>query len=248
MIYKNKRKKGITSMKMNLKNKITFNICVIVTLSLVVMCTSLYAMSASILSEDSNTFTEVQILRAQEKIELQVDKIRLETLALSREQRVRNFFKGELGTDELNRFLTDTMEAMNREPESYYYKDLFCLGMDGVIISSTMPNAMYVDLSSRKYVQDSFKKSTTETSDILIALTDQALSIRLIPYLTRTARCWGCSVLPSGRKNLWDLSRIMRLERADIFPLWIQTALFCPTGNRSRSGNRPSMCFLFSAI
>lgn len=67
MIYKNKRKKGITSMKMNLKNKITFNICVIVTLSLVVMCTSLYAMSASILSEDSNTFTEVQILRAQEK-------------------------------------------------------------------------------------------------------------------------------------------------------------------------------------
>ena len=32
-----------------------------------------------------------------------------------------------------------------------------------------MPNAMYVDLSSRKYVQDSFKKSTTETSDILIA-------------------------------------------------------------------------------
>ena len=31
-------------MKMNLKNKITFNICVIVTLSLVVMCTSLYAM------------------------------------------------------------------------------------------------------------------------------------------------------------------------------------------------------------
>ena len=174
MIYKNKRKKGITSMKMNLKNKITFNICVIVTLSLVVMCTSLYAMSASILSEDSNTFTEVQILRAQEKIELQVDKIRLETLALSREQRVRNFFKGELGTDELNRFLTDTMEAMNRESESYYYKDLFCLGMDGVIISSTMPNAMYVDLSSRKYVQDSFKKSTTETSDILIALTDQA--------------------------------------------------------------------------
>ena len=54
-------------MKMNLKNKITFNICVIVTLSLVVMCTSLYAMSDSILSEDSNTFTEVQILRGAGK-------------------------------------------------------------------------------------------------------------------------------------------------------------------------------------
>ena len=249
MIYKNKRKKGITSMKMNLKNKITFNICVIVTLSLVVMCTSLYAMSASILSEDSNTFTEVQILRAQEKIELQVDKIRLETLALSREQRVRNFFKGELGTDELNRFLTDTMEAMNRESESYYYKDLFCLGMDGVIISSTMPNAMYVDLSRRKYVQDSFKKSTTETSDILIALTDQASIVNTThPIFDENGEMLGCSALPSGRKNLWDLSRIMRLERADIFPLWIQTALFCPTGSRSRSGNRPSMCFLFSAI
>lgn len=161
-------------MKMNLKNKITFNICIIVILSLVVMCTSLYAMSASILSEDSNTFTEVQILRAQEKIELQVDKIRLETLAMSKDQRVRDFFKGKLGTEELNRYLTEEMETMNREAESYYYKDLFCLDLDGVITSSTMPNAMYVDLSSRKYVQESFKRSTTATSDILIALTDQA--------------------------------------------------------------------------
>lgn len=161
-------------MKMNLKNKITFNICIIVILSLVVMCSSLYAMSASILSEDSNTFTEVQILRAQEKIELQVEKIRLETLALSREQRVRNFYKGILGADELNRYLTDTMEGMNQGAESYYYKDLFCLDLNGVITSSTMPNAMYVDLSSRKYVQDSLKRSSTETSDILIALTDQA--------------------------------------------------------------------------
>ena len=161
-------------MKMNLKNKITFNICIIVTLSLVVMCISLYAMSATILSEDSNTFTEVQILRAQEKIELQVDKIRLETLALSKEQRVRDFYEGKLGTEELNRYLTEEMERMNRGAESYYYKDLFCLDMDGVITSSTMPNAMYVDLSSRKYVQESFKRSTTATSDILIALTDQA--------------------------------------------------------------------------
>lgn len=161
-------------MKMNLKNKITLNICIIVILSLVVMCTSLYAMSASILSEDSNTFTEVQILRAQEKIELQVDKIRLETLALSKDQRVRDFFKGKLGTKGLNRYLTDEMEAMNQEAESYYYKDLFCVALDGVITSSTMPNAMYVDLSSRKYVQESLKRSTTATSDILIALTDQA--------------------------------------------------------------------------
>ena len=161
-------------MKMNLKNKITFNICIIVSLSLIVMCTSLYAMSASILSEDSNTFTEVQILRAQEKIELQVEKIRLETLSLSRDQQVRDFYKGKKSTDELNRYLTDTMENMNAKSESYCYKDLFCLDLDGVIISSTMPNAMYVDLSSRKYVQDSFQDHTTETSDILIALTDQA--------------------------------------------------------------------------
>lgn len=162
------------TVKMNLKNKITLNICIIVILSLIVMCTSLYAMSASILSEDSNTFTEVQILRAQEKIELQVDKIRLETLAFSREQRVQDFLEGKLSTEELNRYLINTMEDMNKKSESFYYKDLFCLDMNGVITSSTMPNAMYVDLSSRKYVQDSFARSTTETSDILIALTDQA--------------------------------------------------------------------------
>ena len=89
-------------MKMNLKNKITFNICVIVTLSLVVMCTSLYAMSASILSEGFQYLYRGSDSEGAGEIELQVDKIRLETLALSREeQRVRNFFKGELGTDEL---------------------------------------------------------------------------------------------------------------------------------------------------
>lgn len=160
-------------MKMNLKNKITLNICIIVLLSLIVMCSSLYAMTAAILTDDSNTFTEVQILRAQEKIELQVEKIRLETLALSREQKVRSFFKGTLSADALNQYLTDTMADMNQTSGSNYYKDLFCVDLDGIITSTTMPNAMYVDLSSRKYIQDSLNKFTTETSDILNALSDQ---------------------------------------------------------------------------
>lgn len=169
----NRNPKKMNPKRINLKKRITLNICIIVILSLVVMCSSIYAMSASILTEDSNTFSEVQILRAQEKIELQVDMIRLETLAFSREQKVRNFFKGTLDTEELNRYLTETMEEMNQESGSHYYKDLFCVDLNGIIISSTMPNAMYVDLSSRRYIQDSLKYYTTETSDILNALSDR---------------------------------------------------------------------------
>lgn len=158
---------------MNLKSKITLNICIIVLLSLIVMCSSIYAMSASILSAESNKFTEVQILRAQEKIDLLVEKTRLETLALSREQKIRDFFQGTLSTDTLNEYLTNTMSYMNQDSGSNYYKDLFCVDLDGIITASTMPNAMYVDLSSRKYIQDSLKKYTTETSNILNALTDR---------------------------------------------------------------------------
>lgn len=159
---------------MNLKRKITLNICLIVLFSLAIMCISIYSKSASILSEESNNFTKVQILRAQEKIDLLVQKIQLETLAFSKDQVVSDFWNEKISLDEMNAYLTNTMKDMNRDSGSNYYKDLFCVDLNGIIIASTMPNAMYVDLSSRTYIQDSLKKLTTETSDILYALTDQA--------------------------------------------------------------------------
>lgn len=156
---------------MKLKNKIAFSICIIVILSLVIMCASIYTKSASILNDESTKLTEVQILRAQEKIDLMVKKVQVETLAFSRDEHVYDFFNGKEKPDETNKYLIETMEKMNSD--SNYYKDLFIVDRDGIIIASTMPNAMYVDLSSRKYIQDGFNFKKTATSDILLALSDR---------------------------------------------------------------------------
>ncbi len=156
---------------MKLKNKITLSICIIVIISLIIMCASIYSKSASILNNESTKFTEVQILRAQEKIDLMVKKVQVETLAFSRDEHVHKFFNKTEDTDETNKYLVETMEKMNLD--NNYYKDLFIVDRDGIIIASTMPNAMYVDLSSRKYIQDGFNYKKTATSDILLALSDR---------------------------------------------------------------------------
>lgn len=157
-------------MTVKLKNKITISICITVILSLLIMCASIYKKSASILNDESTNLTEVQILRAQEKIDLMVKKIQVETLALSRDEHVYNFFNGTASVAETNRYLTKTMSDMNLD--NNYYKDLFIVDPDGVIVASTMPNAMYVDLSSRKYIQDGFNFERTCTSETLLALSD----------------------------------------------------------------------------
>ncbi|MGD9567574.1 MAG: ATP-binding protein [Sedimentibacter sp.] len=156
---------------MKLKNKITMSICIIVFISLAIMCTSIYTKSASILNAESTKLTEIQILRAQEKIDLMVKKIQVETMALSRDEHVYRFFNGTESVNETNKYLTQTMKNMDLNDK--YYKDLFIVDLDGVIVASTMPNAMYVDLSSRDYIQDGFNFERTATSDILLALSDR---------------------------------------------------------------------------
>lgn len=157
---------------MKLKNKITISICIIVLFSLIIMCVSIYTKSASILNDEFSDYSEIQILRAQEKIDLLVEKVRLETVALSRDQHVYDFYSGKNNTPTTNDYFTQTMEQMNINSESGYYKDLFLVDLNGIIIASTMPKAMYVDLSTRKYIQESLKNHTTATSDILNSLTD----------------------------------------------------------------------------
>jgi len=157
---------------MQLKGKITLSICIVVILSLVIMCASIYTKSASILNDESTKFTEVQILRAQEKIDLMVKKVQVETLAFSRDEHVYNFFNGKEKVGKTNKYLSDTMGEMNSDND--YYKDLFIVDLNGVIVASTMPNAMNVDLSTRKYIQDCFAYEKIETSDILLALSDRA--------------------------------------------------------------------------
>lgn len=175
---------------MKLKNKITLSICIIVIISLIIMCASIYSKSASILNNESTKFTEVQILRAQEKIDLMVKKVQVETLAFSRDEHVHKFFNKTEDTDETNKYLVETMEKMNLD--NNYYKDLFIVDRDGIIIASTMPNAMYVDLSSRKYIQDGFNYKKTATSDILLALSDRTNIVNTVhPIYGKDGRILG---------------------------------------------------------
>lgn len=131
---------------------------------------SIYRKSAEILNEETNNFTEIQILRAQEKIDLLVDRIKMESKLLARDKYVIDFLNNKITTEDLNLILTYQMISKNQKDN--YYKDLFIVDLEGVIIASTMGDAMYVDLSEREYIQKSFLTHETQTSDILIALTD----------------------------------------------------------------------------
>lgn len=131
---------------------------------------SIYVKSAEILNEEANNFTEIQILRAQEKIDLLVDRIKMESKLLARDKYVMDFLDNKISTADLNLILTN--EMINKNQRDNYYKDLFIVDLEGVIIASTMGDAMYVDLSEREYIQKSFLTHETQTSDILIALTD----------------------------------------------------------------------------
>lgn len=163
---------------MKLKYKITIYICLTVIISTTVMCASIYAKSAAILNKESSMFTEVQILRAQEKIDLMVKKVQVETLALSRDEHVHNFFEDTEDVNDVNKYLIRTMEIMNMNND--YYKDLFIVDLRGLIVASTMPNAMYVDLSSRNYIQESFNFERTATSDILVSLADGSNIVNIV--------------------------------------------------------------------
>lgn len=155
---------------MELRKKITASICIIVLMSLITLCMSIYVKSAEILNEEANNFTEIQILRAQEKIDLLVDRIKMESKLLARDKYVMDFLDNKISTADLNLILTN--EMINKNQRDNYYKDLFIVDLEGVIIASTMGDAMYVDLSEREYIQKSFLTHETQTSDILIALTD----------------------------------------------------------------------------
>ncbi|WZL71702.1 sensor histidine kinase [Clostridiaceae bacterium 35-E11] len=155
---------------MDLRKKITISICIIVLISLITLCMSIYVKSAEILSEEANNFTEIQILRAQEKIDLLVDRIKIESKLLARDKYVIDFLNNKITTADLNLILTN--EMINKNQRDNYYKDLFIVDLNGIIIASTMSDAMYVDLSEREYIQKSFLTHETQTSDILIALTD----------------------------------------------------------------------------
>jgi signal transduction histidine kinase len=75
----------------------------------------------------------------------------------------------------LNNHLITMMQQKNNS--SNYYMDLFILNKAGHVVSTTMPSAMNLDLSIRKYFQEAKKSKKTVTSDILTAKSDGSLII-----------------------------------------------------------------------
>lgn len=163
---------------MSLKKKITLTICIIVTILLVLLSLSIYMKSAFILNENAEEYMEAQILRAQEKIDLLVETIQLESIILARDNKVEQFLQNKISMDELNTYLTDKMARMNKDRN--YYKDLFILNLDGYIKATTMPEAIELDLTNRKYILKCKETNETVTSDILHARSDSTMIVNTV--------------------------------------------------------------------
>ena len=201
---------------MKLKSKITFYICLTVIIPLIAMCVSIYNKSANILNNESSVLTEVQILRAQEKIDLMVKKVQVETLALSRDEHVHNFFEDTEDVYDVNKYLTRTMEIMNMNND--YYKDLFIVDLRGLIVASTMPNAMYVDLSSRNYIQESFNFERTATSDILCSLADGANIVNIVhPIFNENGKVLGLFGIAIKAENFVNFVKDYKIGESGYF-------------------------------
>lgn len=163
---------------MSLKKKITLMIGVIIIIFLVIISVFIYSISARVLNDEAEKYMEVQLLRAQEKIDLLVESIQQETELLARDMEVEKFLKGEIEMEELNDYLSKKMDGLNSERN--YYMDLFIIDTRGFIMSTTMNEAINLDLSGRNYVNKSLNTKKLVTSDILHAKSDGSMIVNTV--------------------------------------------------------------------
>ncbi|WP_068557458.1 sensor histidine kinase [Thermotalea metallivorans] len=169
---------------MSLKKRITLAICAIIIIFLILLSCIIYTKSASILNQNAEMYMRSQLDRAQENIDLLIHINRLETEKLALDPKVKQFLNGEIRVDEINRYLTASMNEKNTNGN--HYKDLFLLNPEGKIIATCMPKAMGLDLSSREYFQKSKQLKKTITSDILVAKSDGALIVITVTPIYNT--------------------------------------------------------------
>ncbi len=160
---------------MSLKKRITLTICSIIILLILLISYTIYNKSASIINQDAKTLMESQLDRAQENIDLLIKITQLETEKLALNLKVKSFIENRISAQTLDKYLTTLMKEKNNADR--LYMDLFILNMDGKIVSTTMPEAMNLDLSGREYFKESKATNKTVTSDILIAKSDGSLII-----------------------------------------------------------------------
>ncbi|MFT9493974.1 ATP-binding protein [Anaerosolibacter sp.] len=172
---------------MSLKRRITLTICSIIILLLALISYIIYTKSASIINKDAEAYMESQLDRAQENIDLLIQIHQLETEKLALDLSVRRFLDHQIDARALNDYLTTTMQEKNKF--NNYYMDLFIINKAGHIVSTTMPSAMNLDLSTRKYFREAKKFNKTVTSDILTARSDGSLIVIIVsPIIDNTNR------------------------------------------------------------
>ncbi|SCY61244.1 ATP-binding protein [Alkaliphilus peptidifermentans] len=160
---------------MSLKRRITLTICSIIIFILIIMSYIIYNKSATIINHDAENLMKAQLDRAQENIDLLIKITQLETEKLALDLKVKSFLEGKVDAETLNKYLTILMNEKNNI--NNIYMDLFILNEEGRIVSSTMAEAMNLDLSTREYFQESQTLKKTVTSDILIAKSDGTMII-----------------------------------------------------------------------
>ncbi|MBG0764946.1 MAG: hypothetical protein H0S78_08680, partial [Tissierellales bacterium] len=135
---------------MSLKKKITFTISGIIIIFLIIISTTIYSQSASILNDDAEFYMKEQILRGQEKIDLLVEIIQQDSKVLARDAVVREYLEEKITMEELNNYLIEEMGKLNAKRD--FYKDLFIINLEGYITATTMEEAILIDLRNRNYI------------------------------------------------------------------------------------------------
>ncbi|MBB6217293.1 signal transduction histidine kinase [Anaerosolibacter carboniphilus] len=171
---------------MSLKRRITLTICSMIILLLTLISYIIYNKSASIINKDAEAYMESQLDRAQENIDLLIKINQLETEKLSLDLNVKSFLDHKMSVRALNNHLTAMMQEKNNS--SNYYMDLFIINKEGHIVATTMPSAMDLDLSTRKYFQEAKDFKKTVTSDILTAKSDGSLIIITVSPIINDAK------------------------------------------------------------
>ncbi|MBS3994478.1 MAG: hypothetical protein KGZ33_01685 [Alkaliphilus sp.] len=173
---------------MSLKKRITLTICSIIIFLIILTSYTIYNRSASIINQDAEILMESQLDRAQENIDLLIKITQLETEKLALDLKVRSFLEKRISARTLDHHLTEAMKSKNKTEN--HYMDLFILNKNGLVVSTTMNEAMNLDLSVRDYFKESNASKKTVTSDILIAKSDGSLIIITVPSWIQTMKFW----------------------------------------------------------
>lgn len=160
---------------MSLRTRLALTLCALIFLLISSMSYFLYHRSAVVLNQEATDYMAAQLERAKENIDLLLEITRLETVNLSRDQRVRSFLEGKVDTASMNRYLRNLMAARNQSEKRYM--DFFILNLEGRITTATRPDFLNLDLYTREYYQESLRTGETVTSDILVSRSDGSLII-----------------------------------------------------------------------